>query len=73
MFSPSEQLKEVTVSDANLQYVKAETFPKMENLKVVGDDVTFTASLVGCTNLKTVDLTGCKRLPAMQMAALVMV
>ena len=62
MFSPSEQLKEVTVSDANLQYVKAETFPKMENLKVVGDDVTFTASLVGCTNLKTVDLTGCKKI-----------
>lgn len=62
MFSPSEQLKEVTVSDANLQYVKAETFPKMENLKVVGDDVTFTASLAGCTNLKTVDLTGCKKI-----------
>ncbi len=62
MFSPSEQLKEVTLSDANLQYVKAETFPKMENLKVVGDDVTFTASLVGCTNLKTVDLTGCKKI-----------
>lgn len=62
MFSPSEQLKEVTVSDANLQYVKAETFPKMENLKVVGDDATFEASLAGCTNLKTVDLTGCKRI-----------
>lgn len=62
MFSPSEQLKEVTVSDANLQYVKAETFPKMENLKVVGDDATFTASLAGCTNLKTVDLTGCKKI-----------
>lgn len=62
MFSPSEQLKEVTVSDANLQYVKAETFPKMENLKVVGDDVTFIASLAGCTNLKTVDLTGCKKI-----------
>lgn len=62
MFSPSEQLKEVTVSDANLQYVKAETFPKMENLKVVGDDVTFEASLAGCTNLKTVDLTGCKKI-----------
>lgn len=62
MFSPSEQLKEVTVSDANLPYVNAETFPKMENLKVVGDDVTFTASLVGCTNLKTVDLTGCKKI-----------
>jgi len=50
------------VSDANLPYVNAETFPKMENLKVVGDDVTFTASLVGCTNLKTVDLTGCKKI-----------
>lgn len=62
MFSPSEQLKEVTVSDANLQYVKAETFPKMENLKVVGDDATFEASLAGCTNLKTVDLTGCKKI-----------
>lgn len=62
MFSPSEQLKEVTVSDANLQYVKAETFPKMENLKVVGDDATFEASLEGCTNLKTVDLTGCKKI-----------
>ena len=62
MFSPSEQLKEVTVSDANLQYVKAETFPKMENLKVVGDDATFKASLAGCTNLKTVDLTGCKKI-----------
>lgn len=62
MFSPSEQLKEVTVSDANQPYVKAETFPKMENLKVVGDDATFTASLAGCTNLKTVDLTGCKKI-----------
>lgn len=62
MFSPSEQLKEVTVSDANRPYVKAETFPKMENLKVVGDDATFTASLAGCTNLKTVDLTGCKKI-----------
>ena len=62
MFSPSEQLKGVTVSDGNLQYVKAETFPKMENLKVVGDDVTFTALLAGCTNLKTVDLTGCKEI-----------
>lgn len=62
MFSPSEQLKEVTVSDANLQYVKAETFPKMENLKVVGDDATFEASLAGCTNLKTVDLTDCKKI-----------
>ena len=62
MFSPSEQLKEATVSDANLQYVKAETFPKMENLKVVGDDATFEASLAGCTNLKTVDLTGCKKI-----------
>ena len=62
MFSPSEQLKEVTVSDGNLQYVKAETFPKMENLKIVGDDVTFTALLAGCTNLKTVDLTGCKKI-----------
>lgn len=62
MFSPSEQLKEVTVSDANLQYVKAETFPKMENLKVVGDGATFEASLAGCTNLKTVDLTGCKKI-----------
>lgn len=62
MFSPSEQLKEVTVSDANLQYVKAETFPKMENLKVVGDDAAFEASLAGCTNLKTVDLTGCKKI-----------
>ena len=62
MFSPSEQLKEVTVSDANLPYVKAETFPKMENLKVVGDDATFEASLAGCTNLKTVDLTGCKKI-----------
>lgn len=62
MFSPSEQLKEVTVSDANLQYVKAETFPKMENLKVVGDDATFEASLAGCTNLKAVDLTGCKKI-----------
>lgn len=62
MFSPSEQLKEVTVSDANQPYVNAETFPKMENLKVVGDDVTFTALLAGCTNLKTVDLTGCKKI-----------
>lgn len=62
MFSPSEQLKEVTVSDANLPYVNAETFPKMENLKVVGDDVTFTAMLAGRTNLKTVDLTGCKEI-----------
>lgn len=62
MFFPSEQLKEVTVSDANQPYVNAETFPKMENLKVVGDDVTFTALLAGCTNLKTVDLTGCKKI-----------
>lgn len=62
MFSPSEQLKEVTVSDANQPYVNAETFPKMENLKVVGDDVMFTALLAGCTNLKTVDLTGCKKI-----------
>ena len=34
----------------------------MENLKVVGDDATFEASLAGCTNLKTVDLTGCKKI-----------
>lgn len=61
MFGQNTQLKEVEVSAENLKYINADAFPGMEKLTVKGDSVELANANISATSLKTVDLSGCKK------------
>lgn len=61
MFGQNTQLKEVEVSAENLKYINADAFPGMEKLTVKGDSVKLANANISATSLKTVDLSGCKK------------